>query len=151
MQYAASNILLRCVLQQTYHTSCSKHMSTSASQFFSEKIYKIISFLCFDLLTETSVCSCSTKQVFLKISQNAQENTCIGSSLFLKKVAGFRPKKQLSQKLFFRKTSPADCFCFTYVRGYFISCLSREIKSKNKHEQSLYLNLLKSDTRIFFL
>ena len=40
---------------------------------------------------EAVVCRCSVKKVFLEISQNSQENTCVRDS-FLNKVAGLRPK-----------------------------------------------------------
>ena len=39
------------------------------------------------LIPEALLRSCSSKYVFLKISQISQENTCVGVS-FLKKVAG---------------------------------------------------------------
>ena len=37
--------------------------------------------------TELAIRWCSTKQMFLKISQNSQENTCVG--VFVNKVESF--------------------------------------------------------------
>ena len=46
---------------------------------------------------------CSTRKLFLKISQDSQENTCVGAS-FLIKMQGFRPpnfiKKRLEHRCF---------------------------------------------------
>ena len=40
--------------------------------------------------------SCSVKKVFLKISQNSQENTCVCQSFFFNKVVGLRPSVAVS-------------------------------------------------------
>ena len=42
--------------------------------------------MCFDFF-EAVAQSCSVKAEFLKFLQNSQENTCVGASLFLKKMA----------------------------------------------------------------
>ena len=41
------------------------------------------------------------KKIFLKISQNSQENTCTRASFF-KKVAGLRPATLLQKRLWYR-------------------------------------------------
>ena len=56
-----SQSLFRFSLLLHYHTSCSYRVSKSCS---------------YRLFTEAVVCRCSVKKVFLKMSQNSQENTC---------------------------------------------------------------------------
>ena len=47
------------------------------------------------------VCSCSTNQVFLKISQNSQETTCAWAS-FLNKIAGLQHATLFNKRLLHR-------------------------------------------------
>ena len=81
---------------------------------------------------EAVVQSCFVKKVFLKISQNSQENTCAGKhlrqSLFFNKVAGFIKKETLAQvfpcefygifkNTFFSQNISGGCFWRWYQMG----------------------------------
>ena len=64
--------------------------------------------------TKGAFCRYSSKQVFLKISQNLQENTCVGVSF--NKVAGLKVQE------FFRKGTPTQvlsCKCCEIFKNRF--------------------------------
>ena len=42
---------------------------------------------------------CSVKEVFLEISQNSQEDTCVRQSLFFNEAAGLRPATLLKKRV----------------------------------------------------
>ena len=78
----------------------------------------IMSVVC--LLTEAVAQRCSVKTVFLKISQNSQENTCAGVFLLIKlQVSGSETLAQLfscefreiSKNTFFLQNTSGGCFC----------------------------------------
>ena len=52
-----------------------------------------------------SHCRCSSKYVFLKISQYSQENTCVGVSLFRHKAC-----------IFIKKRLQHRCFCINFAK-----------------------------------
>ena len=86
-------------------------------------IVKVISFIvCFHFLTkletEAVVQRCSVKKVFLKISQNSQENTCARVS-FLKILWNFL------EHLFYR-TPPVPAFVETFLLGIWIWILFKQ-------------------------
>ena len=61
--------------------------------FFSNYSYERVRYMLMVLILLTcrsNHCRCFIKKVFFKISQNSQENTCIGVSFF-KKIAAWRP------------------------------------------------------------
>ena len=64
------------------------------------------------LTCRSSHCRCFIKKVFFKISQNSQENTCIGVS-FLKKIAAWRPAALLKKRLKHR------CFPVNFLRNFY--------------------------------
>ena len=89
-------------------------------------------------LFRSSHLRCSVKEVFLEISQNAQENTCVRASLLIKlQACNFIKKETLTQVFscefceifksnFFYRTHPGGCFslfrgspCYNYVNCWF--------------------------------
>ena len=57
--------------------------------------------LCQKFNLEAVTQKCSVKKVFLKISQNSQENTC-ARVLFFNKVAGIRPATLFNKRIWHR-------------------------------------------------
>ena len=65
-----------------------------------------------NLVLEAAFRRCSIKKVFLKISQNSQENNCarLARASFLNEVAGLRPAILLKMRIWHR------CFSATFAR-----------------------------------
>ena len=65
--------------------------------------------------------------VFLKISQNSQENTCARASLFLSKVAGLRPVTFLKKRLLH------NCFPVSFVKNLYGEIFKNIFFIQNTH------------------
>ena len=58
-------------------------------------------------VSEAAIRGALSKDVFLKVSENSQENTCARQSLFLHKVVGHRPETSFKKRLWY-KCFPAN-------------------------------------------
>ena len=65
-------------------------------------------------MSEAVTRSCSVKKVFLKISQNSQENTCASSFLIKLQTSGNFIKKEALVQVF------PDEFCEIFMNTFFI-------------------------------
>ena len=90
----------RSVLFLTFTSLCSGSSCFLSSKLAAAKIFKY----------RSSHWRCSVKTVFLKISQNSQENTCVGVS-FLKKL-------QVFEVVNFFRTPPAATFAAAKITKY---------------------------------
>ena len=93
---------------------------------------------CRPCFSEAIVQICPAKKVFLKISQNSQENTCAKVSFF-NKVAGLGPAALLKKRLW-RKCLPVNYveFLLTFFKKYLLETAS--VFSTNYEELETLIN-----------
>ena len=111
----------------------------------------------FFLMVRSSHQRRSIKKVFLKISQNSQENSCVGDPFLIQLQACNFIKKRLRHRCFpvylakFLRVpfSPDDCFCvlIIYIRIFMLShCRSDNMSLQNSSDKNPWQHYLLRDS-----
>ena len=106
-------LISMCILNTVYCTLKGFYIGCFTNYYFSNLLnfYSVLQYVqrtigsrrSFAQSKKASAKSCSVKKVFLEISQNSQESTCVGVSFLMKlQASGLRPPTLLKKRLWHR-------------------------------------------------